>query len=213
VSTLTEDQSLAEHVLDRTSAELSSRFAGIFGPETVQRYVRESYQALYRTARVKTFVPVLAGRFAADRLTALGQAQGATVKTVPEVLFICVHNAGRSQIAAGLLHAAAGGRVHVRAAGPTPADQINPDAVEAMSEVGIDLGQEFPKPLTNDVVQAADVRRAGRRHRSRPRPPPHRGSTTPRHQRRGAAAALHGRHVRPDHHPRRGWLEDPPDVG
>ncbi len=146
-----------ERVLARTSADLTSRFAGVFSAETIDRYVRESYQALYRTAQVKTFVPVLAGRFAADRLLALAQAQGVTVKTVPEVLFICVHNAGRSQIAAALLHQAAAGRVHVRSAGSNPTDQINPDVLTAMAEVGLDLGQEFPKPLTDDVVQAADV--------------------------------------------------------
>jgi len=147
----------AEHVLARTSSDLATKFVGVFSPETVHRYVHESYQSLYRTAKVKTFLPILAGRFAADRLTALAQAGGFTVKSVPEVLFICVHNAGRSQMAAALLHRAAGGRVHVRSAGSAPADQINPAAVEAMSEIGIDLAEEFPKPLTDDVVRAADV--------------------------------------------------------
>jgi arsenate reductase (thioredoxin) len=76
---------------------------------------------------------------------------------VPEVLFVCVHNAGRSQMAAGLLDKLAEGRVHVRTAGSDPADEINPAAVEAMAEVGVDLSQEFPKPLTDEVVRAADV--------------------------------------------------------
>jgi protein-tyrosine-phosphatase len=76
---------------------------------------------------------------------------------VPEVLFVCVHNAGRSQMAAGLLDKLAEGRVHVRTAGSDPADEINPAAVEAMAEVGLDLSQEFPKPLTDEVVRAADV--------------------------------------------------------
>jgi len=79
------------------------------------------------------------------------------VKTIPEVLFVCVHNAGRSQMAAALLHHHANGTVHVRSAGSTPADTINPAVREAMSEVGLDLTQEFPKPLTDDVVRAADV--------------------------------------------------------
>jgi protein-tyrosine-phosphatase len=79
------------------------------------------------------------------------------VKKVPEVLFVCVHNAGRSQMAAGLLEHHARGRVHVRSAGSTPADEINPAAVTAMAEIGIDLSEEFPKPLTTDVVEAADV--------------------------------------------------------
>ena len=76
---------------------------------------------------------------------------------VPEVLFVCVHNAGRSQMAAGLLKQKARRRVHVRSAGSTPADEINPRVVEAMREVGIDVSQEFPKPLTGAMVRAADV--------------------------------------------------------
>jgi arsenate reductase (thioredoxin) len=76
---------------------------------------------------------------------------------VPEVLFVCVHNAGRSQMAAGLLHKLAEGRVLVRSAGSDPAESINPNAVEAMAEVGVDISQEFPKPLTDDGVRSADV--------------------------------------------------------
>jgi arsenate reductase len=79
------------------------------------------------------------------------------MKEVPDVLFVCVHNAGRSQMAAGLLHHHAQGRVHVRSAGSTPAEEINPAAVAAMAEIGIDLSKEFPKPLTTEVVEAADV--------------------------------------------------------
>jgi arsenate reductase len=75
----------------------------------------------------------------------------------PEVLFVCVHNAGRSQMAAGLLDQMAAGRVHIRSAGSDPADRINPAVVEAMGEVGIDVSKEFPKPLTDDLVRAADV--------------------------------------------------------
>jgi arsenate reductase (thioredoxin) len=75
----------------------------------------------------------------------------------PEVLFVCVHNAGRSQMAAGLLAKYAGERVVVRSAGSTPADEINPAVVEVMREVGVDLSREFPKPLSNEAVQAADV--------------------------------------------------------
>ena len=76
---------------------------------------------------------------------------------VPEVLFVCVHNAGRSQMAAALLDHHAQGRVRVRSAGSTPADEINPSVVAAMEEVGLDLSKEFPKPLTDEYVQAADV--------------------------------------------------------
>jgi arsenate reductase len=76
---------------------------------------------------------------------------------VPEVLFVCVHNAGRSQMAAGLLARRSGGRIHVRSAGSNPAETLNPAVVEAMAEVSIDLSEEFPKPLTDGAVRAADV--------------------------------------------------------
>ena len=79
------------------------------------------------------------------------------MKHVPEVLFVCVHNAGRSQMAAALLDHRARGRVHVRSAGSDPADRINPAVAEAMLELGIDIGKAFPKPLTDEVVRAADV--------------------------------------------------------
>src|SRR6202521_5002594 len=76
---------------------------------------------------------------------------------VPEVLFVCVHNAGRSQMAAALLNLRAAGRVQVRSAGSEPASKLNPRVVEAMREIGVDISQEFPKPLTDEVVRAADV--------------------------------------------------------
>jgi protein-tyrosine-phosphatase len=79
------------------------------------------------------------------------------VREQPEVLFVCVHNAGRSQMAAGLVKLRSDGRIHVRSAGSTPADEINPAVVEAMVELGVDMGEEFPKPLTDEVVRAADV--------------------------------------------------------
>ena len=83
--------------------------------------------------------------------------RGLTVKEHPEVLFVCVHNAGRSQMAAGLLAKHAKGKVRVRSAGSTPADEINPAVVEAMNEVGVDLSQAYPKPLTDEAVRASDV--------------------------------------------------------
>jgi arsenate reductase (thioredoxin) len=76
---------------------------------------------------------------------------------VPEVLFVCVQNAGRSQMAAALLDHYANGRVHVRSAGSEPADRINPAVVEAMEEMGLDISKEFPKPMTDEVVRAADA--------------------------------------------------------
>ena len=82
---------------------------------------------------------------------------GRIVKDVPEVLFVCVQNAGRSQMAAGLTNLRGAGKVHVRSAGSDPAEEINPAVVEAMGEIGVDLGEEFPKPLTDEVVRAADA--------------------------------------------------------
>jgi arsenate reductase (thioredoxin) len=78
-------------------------------------------------------------------------------KEAPEVLFVCVHNAGRSQMAAGLVRLRSDGRVHVRSAGSAPGDEINPAVIEAMAELGVDMSEEFPKPLTDEVVRAADV--------------------------------------------------------
>jgi arsenate reductase (thioredoxin) len=79
------------------------------------------------------------------------------MKTKPEVLFVCVHNAGRSQMAAALTHHLSGGQVQVRSAGSEPADRVNPAVIQAMAELGLDLSQELPKPLTDGVVRAADV--------------------------------------------------------
>jgi arsenate reductase (thioredoxin) len=81
----------------------------------------------------------------------------ATEPRLPDVLFVCVHNAGRSQMAAGLLDRYAAGRVRVRSAGSAPADEINPAVVAAMDEIGIDLSREYPKALTGEAVEAADV--------------------------------------------------------
>ena len=142
--------------IERAAEELHEEFAGIFSTETIARYIAESTNLLSE-ARISTYVPLLVHRFARERLQALAQAQGQVTKEGPEVLFVCVHNAGRSQMAAGLVRLRSGGRIHVRSAGSDPADEINPAVVEAMSELGVDLAQEFPKPLTNEVVQAADA--------------------------------------------------------
>ena len=135
---------------------LSEEFAGIFSVETIERYLAESLKQ-FAHARVQDFVHMFVSRFARERLRALAQAEGTVVKEVPEVLFVCVHNAGRSQIAAALLDHHAAGRVHVRSAGSTPADEINPAVIAAMSELGVDVSREFPKPLTDEVTRAADV--------------------------------------------------------
>jgi arsenate reductase len=142
--------------LSRGVEGLIDEFRGIFSRQTIERYVYESLESL-PAARFGDFVPVLVHRFARERLRALGQAEGSIGKGVPEVLFVCVQNSGRSQMAAALLHQRAAGLVHVRSAGSDPAERINPNVVQAMSELGVDLSQEFPKPLTDEVVRAADA--------------------------------------------------------
>jgi len=142
--------------LERGLDALCSEFAGTFSSETIERYMAESLDAL-GGARLQNFVPLFVHRFARERLRALGQVEGTITKTVPEVLFVCVHNAGRSQMAAALLDHLGDDRVHVRSAGSDPADRINPHVVTAMSEIGLDVSKEFPKPMTDEVVEAADV--------------------------------------------------------
>lgn len=144
-------------VLQRSAERLASHFDGIVSAETAERVVFESYAALKRTARITTHLPSLAYRFANERLTALAQSKGVIPKAVPEVLFVCVQNSGRSQMAAALMRELGAGRVHVRSAGSQPGEEILPAVVESMAELGLDLGEEFPKPLTDDVVRAADA--------------------------------------------------------
>jgi arsenate reductase (thioredoxin) len=142
--------------LEKGLKALRAEFQGVFSAETVERFMAESLDAL-KDARIKDFVPLFVHRFARERLRALGQVEGTITKEVPEVLFVCVQNAGRSQMAAVLLDHYAEGRVHVRSAGSEPADQVNPNVVKAMSELGIDISREFPKPMTDEVVKAADA--------------------------------------------------------
>src|ERR671910_658731 len=142
--------------LERGCESLCTEFAGTFSSETVERYMAESLEAL-GGARLKDFVPLFVHRSARERLRALGQVQGTIAKDVPEVLFVCVQNSGRSQMAAGLLHQRAAGLVHVRSAGSQPAETISENVVKAMAELGVDLSEEFPKPLTDEVVRAADA--------------------------------------------------------
>ena len=146
-----------EEYLKRLAADLSEKFSGTFGAETVERYVLESYTGLLRTSKVKAHIASQTTRFATDRLTALAQAKGAIESPVPEVLFVCEQNAGRSQMAAVLTNYLGEGRVHVRSAGSSPSASLNPAVIEVMAELGLDMAEEFPKPLTDDVVQAADV--------------------------------------------------------
>ena len=136
--------------------KLGGEFKGIASRETVDRVLEESFLQL-AGARIQAFVPLFAERFTRERLKAIATNEGAILKEVPEVLFVCVHNAGRSQMAAALLDKHAEGRVHVRSAGSTPAGEIHSNVGRAMEEIGLDLSKEFPKPLTDEVVRAADV--------------------------------------------------------
>ncbi|HLY85284.1 MAG TPA: arsenate reductase ArsC [Gaiellaceae bacterium] len=147
---------LTRHQIDHAAHELHEEFAGIFSTETIAGYIEESTDLL-SGARISMYIPLLVHRFARERLHALARAQRAVETAQPDVLFVCVHNAGRSQMAAGLVKLRSGGRVHVRSAGSAPADEINPAVIEAMGEVGVDMAEEFPKPLTDEVVRAADV--------------------------------------------------------
>ena len=147
---------VTEHHIRQAADRLAEEFAGIFSQETIERYMTESTDLL-GDANVTVYVPVLAHRFTRERLKALAQAEGILDKDQPEVLFVCVHNAGRSQMAAGLLKLRSGGRIHVRSAGSTPGEEINPNAVTALEELGVDMSEAFPKPLTDEVVRAADV--------------------------------------------------------
>ncbi len=146
-----------EPLLERICRELALRFDGTLSPETVERFVGECHRLLAQKSRLRRHLPLLTERFARERLTALAQSQGLIMREVPEVLYVCARNAGRSQMAAALTVHHAAGRVHVRTAGTAPAHHVDPVIIEAMAEIGIDLGGAFPKPLTDEVVAAADV--------------------------------------------------------
>jgi len=153
----TPDTEMSDAVLERISQDLAPRFAGTFAAETVARYVRESYTLLSEQSRITRYLPSLTSRFATDRLTALAAASLPRLARTPEVLFVCVQNAGRSQMAAGILRHLAGDRVHVRSAGSAPANAVRSVVVSALDEIGVPIDGEYPKPLTDEVVRAADV--------------------------------------------------------
>ena len=146
------DSSL-DHIIDN----LAFRFAGTFGRETIEQYVQESYDLLAARPNPGLHLPSLAAAFAADRLDALAQEHEQPTDGTPEVLFVCVQNAGRSQMASAILRHLAGDRVHVRTAGSEPAGEVRGTILAALDEIGVPLGGEYPKPLTNEVVRAADV--------------------------------------------------------
>lgn len=142
--------------VEQVARDLSYRFSATFSAETVSRYVAESYVLLNQRAAVRTHLVALTAKYAADRLDALASAQGLVLRGTPEVLFVCVQNAGRSQLAAAYLRHFAGSAVHVRTAGSAPAGEVHPRIADALAEVGIPPTDDFPKPLTDEVVQAAD---------------------------------------------------------
>jgi arsenate reductase (thioredoxin) len=142
----------------RTVDELAEDFEGVWSRETIERFLTESEEDLARLGPGGlNFMPLRAGTFARERLEALAQAEGEIEKEKPEVLFVCVRNAGRSQVAAALTHELSDGSVSVRSAGSAPAEEIHPNVVKALDEIGVDIAKEFPKPLTDEVVRAADV--------------------------------------------------------
>ena len=148
----------AEKLQVREAAgRLKRRFDGQLNTETIERFMNDSLDMMVAKAKTSTWVPLLAERFARDRLRALIRLEADPTTINPSVLFLCVHNAGRSQMAAGWLRHLAGNDVDVFSGGSDPADQVNQAAIAAMSEKGIDIGTEIPQPWTDEIVRAADV--------------------------------------------------------
>ena len=151
---ITLEQSLAR----RAAAErLAGEFDGMFGTDTIERFLHSSYDQFAGRATVVNFLPLMAERFARQQLRALAKVEGLADDGLPTVLFLCVHNAGRSQMAMGFFEHLAGDRAVAWSGGSEPGSEVNPAAIEAMRERGIDITGEFPKPWTDDVVRAADV--------------------------------------------------------
>ena len=138
------------------AARLREEFDGVFSEETVQRLIVESYST-FQHAKTLSFVPLFVERYTRQRLRALGRVEGAIARDVPLVVFLCVHNSGRSQMAAGWLRHLSGDGTEVFSGGSNPASEVNPAAIASMAEAGIDISSEFPKPWTDEIVQAADA--------------------------------------------------------
>jgi arsenate reductase len=151
---LTIDQQLA---LKAAAVRLADEFYGVFGSETIERFLTSSYDQFASRATATNFLPIMAERFARQRLKALARVEGKANDGLPTVLFLCVHNAGRSQMALGWFNHLAGDGAVAWSGGSEPGNEVNPSAVAAMAEIGIDIGTEFPKPWTDEIVQAADV--------------------------------------------------------
>ncbi|MGW3353405.1 arsenate reductase ArsC [Nonomuraea rubra] len=146
-----------QHALLTAARTLATEFAGTFGTETIERFLHTSYDQFAGRAVIANYLPLLAERFARQRLRALARIEGKDSSGVPIVLFLCVHNAGRSQMALGFFTRLAGRRALGWSGGTEPGELINPAVVEVMHERGIDITGEFPKPWTSEIVQAADV--------------------------------------------------------
>ncbi len=146
-----------QHALKTAATRLEREFAGTFGIETIDRFLHSSYDQFAGRATVVNFLPLLAERFARQRLNALARVEGKAHTGKPTVLFLCTHNAGRSQMALGYFTHLAGDNAVAWSGGSEPGDEINPAAIAAMAEVGIDITGEFPKPWTEEILQAADV--------------------------------------------------------
>jgi protein-tyrosine-phosphatase len=143
-------------IVRHAATQLQNEFRGVFGVETIELYLASSLLAL-QAARIKNFVPLFSERFARQRLRALARVEGKVAGDRPSIVFLCVQNAGRSQMAAGWANALGSGRVDVFSGGSDPASEVNPVAVAAMAEVGINISDQFPKPWTDEVIRAADV--------------------------------------------------------
>jgi arsenate reductase (thioredoxin) len=143
--------------LDRTIGELSDEFRGVFSAETVARYVDDSFDSLCRGASVSGYLTLLVERLCRERLRALSVASELGLSPRPQALFVCSHNAGRSQLAAALLDAFAGGEVGVWSAGTDPSERIEPVILDVLAEIGISGAEAVPKPLSAEVIGLADV--------------------------------------------------------
>ena len=144
-------------VLRSSSTLLQKEFDGTFGAETIERFLHSSYDDFGARLTNSTYLTTFAERFARERLRALAKVEGKSDDGRPVVLFLCTHNAGRSQMALGYFNALAGDRALAWSGGSEPGNEVNPSAVAAMAEVGIDISREYPKPWTDEIVQAADV--------------------------------------------------------
>ena len=145
------------NTLKSSSLLLQKNFEGVFSAETIERFLITSYDEFGARITNDTYLPMFAERFARQRLSALARVEGKSDDHRPVVLFLCTHNAGRSQIALGYFNQLAGDRAVAWSGGSEPGTSVNPAAIEAMAEVGIDISQEFPKPWTDEIVRAADV--------------------------------------------------------